>query len=286
MLVPTQYVSVDAFLQQAQSALLQNEAANNLMLGLCLRLRNYPERVRKAPFLFTIDSEQRRVELAAVMTPPHNLIVHCADGFDPAVMDLLADHLSANAWAIPGVVGPLPHSEQFARLWAARTGRAARVHMRERAYELHRVSPPLAAPGFLRPAGEGDLTLLAEWTRAFHHEALGEEMSVEESREITALRIDDRQLYTWDSGEPVSMAAVTRPTLNGITVSLVYTPPRLRGRGFAGNCVAALSQRMLDSGYRLCTLFTNLANPTSNDIYQKVGYHPIADFNVYRFEND
>lgn len=286
MLIPTQYVSVDAFLQQAQSALLQNEAANNLMLGICLRLRNYPERVRQAPFLFTVESEPHRIELAAIMTPPHNLILHCAEGFDPAALDMLADHLVAHSWEIPGVMGPLPHSEQFANLWARRTGRTAHVQMSERAYELRRVQAPRPAPGQLRPASEGDLPLLAEWTRAFHHEALGEEMSVEEAREMTAQRIDDRQLFAWDAGEPVSMAAITRPTFHGITVSLVYTPPQLRGRGFAGNCVAALSQRMLDSGYRFCTLFTNLANPTSNDIYQKIGYRPIADFNVYRYEND
>ena len=81
------------------------------------------------------------------------------------------------------------------------------------------------------------------------------------------------------------MAAAARPTLHGITVNLVYTPPEHRGRGYASNCVAALSQRMLDGGYQFCTLFTNLANPTSNDIYQQIGYRQIADFNEYRFEN-
>lgn len=286
MLIPTQYVSADAFLQEAQSALLQNEAVNNLMLGLCLRLRNFPERVQAAPFLFTIKRNPHHLDLAAIMTPPHNLIIHCAESCDPTAMELLADHLMANDWSIPGVVGPLPHSEQFASLWARRTGYNARVHMRERAYELRRVQAPQPVPGLLRPAETGDLPLLAEWTRAFHLEALDEKMTADEAGDITATRIADRQLYVWDTGETVSMSAVTRPTLNGITISLVYTPPRQRGRGFAGNCVAALSQRMLDSGYQFCTLFTNLANPTSNDIYQKIGYRPIADFNVYRFEND
>lgn len=284
MLIPTQYVSADAFLQEAQSALLQDEAANNLMLGICLRLRNYPERVQAAPFLFTIASKPHHIDLAAIMTPPHNLIVHCAKGCDPSAMDMLADHLIEHDWAIPGVVGPMPHSEQFASLWAHRTGRTARVHMRERAYELRQVRSPQPAPGLLRPSGASDQLLLAGWTRAFHIEALGENMTIEEARQMTATRIDDRQLYIWDTGEPVSMAAAARPTLNGITVNLVYTPPRQRGRGYASNCVAALSQRMLDSGYQFCTLFTNLANPTSNDIYQKIGYRPIADFNVYHFE--
>ncbi len=66
-------------------------------------------------------------------------------------------------------------------------------------------------------------------------------------------------------------------------VNLVYTPPELRGKGYATNCVAALSQKLLDDGYKFCSLFTDLSNPTSNDIYSKIGYNPIADFIVYDF---
>ena len=92
-------------------------------------------------------------------------------------------------------------------------------------------------------------------------------------------RVGDRDVYLWEDGQPVSMAAKARPTINGITVNLVYTPPQFRRRGYATSCVARLSQLLLDSGWKFCTLFTDLANPTSNDIYQKVGYMPVCDFN-------
>ena len=71
----------------------------------------------------------------------------------------------------------------------------------------------------------------------------------------------------------------------GIVVSLVYTPPAQRNRGYASAAVAALSQQLLDAGWEFCSLFTDLANPTSNSIYQKVGYRPIADVVDIDFED-
>lgn len=48
--------------------------------------------------------------------------------------------------------------------------------------------------------------------------------------------------------------------------------------------VAALSQRLLDEGHHCTFLFTDLANPTSNHIYQQVGYEPVSDVSVYTFQ--
>jgi predicted GNAT family acetyltransferase len=87
-----------------------------------------------------------------------------------------------------------------------------------------------------------------------------------------------------DNDGPVSIASCGRPTAHGIAVNMVFAPPHLRGRGYAGSCVAALSQRLLDDGWKFCTLFTDLANPTSNSIYQRIGYHSICDFTHYLFQ--
>jgi hypothetical protein len=64
----------------------------------------------------------------------------------------------------------------------------------------------------------------------------------------------------------------------------VYTPPELRGRGYASACVAAASQEHLDAGRRWCFLFTDVENPTSNRIYQTIGYRPIRDVRVFHFD--
>jgi predicted GNAT family acetyltransferase len=79
------------------------------------------------------------------------------------------------------------------------------------------------------------------------------------------------------------MAAKTRPTINGISISFVYTPPQFRDNGYATACVAKLTQTLLSSGYKFCALYTDLTNPTSNSIYKKIGYNPIQDVNSYLF---
>jgi len=131
-------------------------------------------------------------------------------------------------------------------------------------------------------AEANDSALVTEWIKQFTQEALSP-IEDEQARQLAQASIDSNALYIWQDGEAVSMAKKTRPTPNGITVNLVYTPPQHRKRGYASSCVAALSQELLDSGYKFCSLYTDLANPTSNKIYMDIGYNPIADSVVYRF---
>ncbi|MCA9556723.1 MAG: GNAT family N-acetyltransferase, partial [Myxococcales bacterium] len=91
-------------------------------------------------------------------------------------------------------------------------------------------------------------------------------------------------LWVWEDGEAVSMAAAVSPTPHGVRVNFVYTPPERRGRGYASACVAALSQAQLDAGRQFCFLYTDLANPTSNAIYQRIGYRPVTDALQLGFE--
>ena len=93
-----------------------------------------------------------------------------------------------------------------------------------------------------------------------------------------------RTAYLWvDEGRPVSLAGAGGLTPNGIRVGPVYTPPELRGRGYASNLVAGVSQAQLDAGRRFVFLFTDLANPTANHIYQEIGYEPVTDIDEYAF---
>ena len=63
----------------------------------------------------------------------------------------------------------------------------------------------------------------------------------------------------------------------------VYTPPEHRGTGYGSAVTAAVSQHALDAGARDVILFTDLANPTSNSIYQKIGYRPVYDSTELEF---
>jgi hypothetical protein len=273
--------TADSFLDHAQSVLEQNEAANNLMIGIAVRLHESPERVKSPPYLATVE-EGGSLLAAALMTPPHRVIVY-AEGDQPEAFRLLAHDLSAGGWHVPGVGGLKPASRAFAEVWSAVTGQPYRVGLNERAYELRCVVPPEPpVPGRLRVATEDDLPLIREWVWGFIQDA-GLEGTVEGAREIAEQRIADRDLFIWDDGDPVSMVAKARHSTHGIVVNLVYTPPAHRNRGYASAAVAALSQQLLDAGWEFCALFTDLANPTSNSIYQKIGYRPVADFDEYSF---
>ena len=68
-----------------------------------------------------------------------------------------------------------------------------------------------------------------------------------------------------------------------VRVGPVYTPPGLRGQGYAGAVTAAVSQAARDAGAGQVLLFTDLANPTSNALYQRLGYQPVEDRAVWSF---
>jgi predicted GNAT family acetyltransferase len=282
-LLITRHPDAASFLARTRQTLLEHESANNLMLGICLRLQRYPERIERPPYLATIEDEEELVA-AAVMTPPHNVIVFSRRGADPAPLRLIAENLLQEAWSVPGVVGPSEASETFARIWAELIGHSYRADRSMRVYELRQVIPPENPGGSLRPASEADSDLVAAWALGFLRDARlhdPPDQTVSSARQ----KIADRQLYIWQvDGVPVSMVAETRPGVRGTSVSLVYTPPEHRRHGYATACVAAFSQHLLEVGHAFCTLFTDLANPTSNSIYQKIGYRPVCDFNEYRFE--
>jgi hypothetical protein len=80
------------------------------------------------------------------------------------------------------------------------------------------------------------------------------------------------------------MAGYSRELPTAIGVAFVYTPPYFRGKGYATSCVAQLSRMALDKGYKKCVLYTDLLNPTSNSIYQRIGYKPVCDSLMLKFE--
>ena len=277
----TTYLGVDAFLQEAQWWLEEREAENNLMLGLCLKIARSSEEIEPAPYFATVKQNDDLL-VAAIMTPPHNLIVYsdtgaCVEVFEPLTADLLAKGLP-----VPGVIGRTVVVSAFAKAWEEVTGKLVIQGMRQRIYRLTEVNQPQLPSGSFRAATKDDLTLLAQWTLAFHHEAVPNN-PLSDVQEATRRRIAHKEIFVWENAGLVSVAAKSRPTTNGVSVNLVYTSPEYRGRGYATACVASLSRYLLDSGFSFCTLFADLANPISNHVYKKIGYRPICNFAEWRF---
>jgi uncharacterized protein len=134
----------------------------------------------------------------------------------------------------------------------------------------------------LRPVVQADRELAERWFIDFSMEALGEADFPEIQKSVNR-RIREGTLYLWEDGRPVSMAGCGRPLAHGVAVGPVYTPPEFRCQGYATACVATLSSQLLAQGWQYCNLFTNLANPISNAVYQRIGYQPVADYTEYDF---
>lgn len=283
------YHDAAAFLERAQPALETDEVRNSLMLGVCLRMarkENVDARIANAkeqPYFCTVE-EDGRLLLAVMLTPPYNITLAPLDEDAARAIPALIDDLHANKIEPPGVFGPVELAREFAERWTAGDGGDYRLEMQQCLYVLREVKPVPEAPGELRVATDDDVDLIASWARAFQMEALDESRDEEAMREAVSVRVAAGDYVLWEDGRPVSMALRTRPTRRGVTVTAVYTPPALRGRGYATACVAALSGRLLEDGYEFCTLYTDLANPASNYVYRRMGYEPLADFNLYTFD--
>ena len=199
-----------------------------------------------------------------------------------AAADLARD-LAAAGRQVPGVNAGQEAAGAFAAAWRDRTGDAVTVRLRMRLFRLGALVPPRPAPeGAARPAARPDRDLLAGWFGAF-----GREIGDPPRHDYHAV-VDERLGYggimVWEAGgAPVSVAVLTRAVAGMVRVGSVYTPPALRGRGYAGAVTAAISQAALDAGVREVVLYTDLANPTSNALYQRLGYRLVEDRVVLSF---
>lgn len=279
------------FLARAGSFLEAHEAANSLPFGIANTLIRSPEFF--PTHYLALVQEDDHILLASLMTPPNNLIIAYIPDADALgekldqALDLLARDGQKKYPQLPGVMAQTSVAERFARRWQALSGQSYELLFHERAFSLSAVRPMTSPPGALVRATAADRDLLVRWTLDFGIEAMGDSDLAEAERTVDA-RLDDgdpqaRGLYLWVDGAPVSMAGYTGPTPHGIRVGPVYTPPELRGRGYASALVARMSQALLDGGRSFCFLFTNLANPTANHIYEEIGYVAVVDVDVYTF---
>jgi RimJ/RimL family protein N-acetyltransferase len=194
----------------------------------------------------------------------------------------LADALADRGVVLPGVSGHPSAARAFADIWEKRTDAVAEVHMRQRLFRLERLEPPDPRPdGLPRVATGPDHGLVFDWFKAFEDEASGGGLA-------NATLIDDRIGYDgvllWEvDGRPVTLAGRTRVVSGMARIGPVYTPPEHRRRGYGAAVTAALARATLDAGASHVVLFTDLANPTSNGVYQRIGFRPVSDRLILNF---
>lgn len=266
------------FYTKVKNYLLNDEILHNLQLGVSNTLINHPNRYKIKPYLAVVE-QYRNIIAVAMMTLPYNLLLSQIK--DLKAVDLIAQDLQQNYELLTNINAPVIEARAFAEQWCLLTGKSYKLKVPLRIFKLEQVEFFSRVKGNFRLATKNDKELLKCWHDAFCLEALGSIESDSESWVET--RLQQGTAYLWQDEIPVSISCSTRFTPNGAGINMVYTPPEYRKRGYASACVAALSQTLLNKGYKFCFLFTDLSNQTSNKIYQQIGYKPVADWNHYSF---
>jgi predicted GNAT family acetyltransferase len=271
-----------SFLELTGPLLERDEARNQLPLGIAATVADAPQAYDVVRTWVVRDGE--RPVAAAIRTDTYNLVL--GDPTSEEALRALAAAVVRDDPDVPGAIGNLPFGATAARTLAAGTRRTAELVLSQGVFALTDVADVPKAPGGSRLAGERDRDLLLVWMTAFAREALPDAEGHERAERGLEVRLasDDAGFWFWEvDGEPVSMSSYGGRTPNGIRIGMVYTPPEHRRRGYATALVAEQSRWLLEHGYRLCFLYTDLSNPTSNAIYERIGYRRVCESVEYRF---
>jgi GNAT superfamily N-acetyltransferase len=266
----------------ADGLLRANAGQNTILLGAAetLRARGLAAFGRDRPlFGWWHPPGSHQVSAAFLHTPPYPVALTSVAAETAAE---LAQALASRGRAVPGVNADLPVATAFGTAWHELTGDAVEETMRSRLYQLGELKPPEPfPPGRARVAGPGDRSLLIAWTQAFGQEA----HTVGDSTTLVDDRLSFRGYTLWEqAGQPVSVAGLSRQVARQVRVGPVYTPGEHRGRGYGGAVTWTVSQAARQAGAAEVVLFTDLANPVSNRLYERLGYQPVAERLILAFK--
>jgi predicted GNAT family acetyltransferase len=139
-------------------------------------------------------------------------------------------------------------------------------------------SPPPPVPGTARPYTDADAEVYACWNEGFIVETGVTRGGADVVGALERRIRGGGALWLWEvEGEPVSMCGRTAPVCGVPRIGPVWTPPRHRARGYATAITASVCTEALTGGARACTLFADAANPTSNGVYARIGFRPVAE---------
>ncbi|PKJ55343.1 GNAT family N-acetyltransferase [Bacillus sp. SN10] len=263
------YEEVVNFKKEVISFLEKNEQENNLILGVLQMVQQ--------PIFMGVAKQEEEVAVVFLQTEEKKQIIVATSEVMGVDIKELAKELTKVYPDIPGLIGNKKVVQRLAEEIAVLENKKTAVAMEQGIYELKQVKKKWTEEGIFREINSDELPVIEKWIYQFC-EDVNLPTTKEEAEQTAHTLITNHRLFGLEiDGKLVSVAAKTRPTKNNITINFVYTPKEERKKGYASNCVAALSQRMLDEGYKTTTLYTDLANPTSNKIYQEIGYEQIAE---------
>ncbi|MFG2784337.1 GNAT family N-acetyltransferase [Streptomyces prunicolor] len=277
---------LDQFLTRTGEFLRSRPALHTIHLTVTAALSSRGLRVygEGDPVFGTLERDGE-VRAAFFRTPPGRLMLTPLTAEEATE---LAAQLALRGDELPGIMAERDTASTFAEAWAQRTGSVPELHARQRLYRLGELTiPEPVPPGGPRVATAKDREQLMRWYVEFT-EAIGEGGTSQDPGGWADSRIAYGGITLWETpdGTPVSMAGITPKVAGQVRVAPVYTPADLRGRGYAGAVTAEVSSMARAVGAEEVLLFTDLANPTSNALYQRIGYRPVEDFAGYDFRSD
>jgi hypothetical protein len=222
-------------------------------------------------------------------------------GRAPETAASLAAALARAGRSVCGVDASAEAADAFAAAWSQRAGVATRVHRHTLVYRLaeapaapgpaeaSQASQAPRAPrapqtgpgptGRLRTAAEADRPLLVAWLTAFSAE-VGELTGAPEATADELLGYGGAVF--WEAGgQPVAMAAVTRPVMRTVRITMMYTPPEHRHNGYAVAVTLAVSRAELARRASEVVLITDSNRPHRQAA--QLGYELIGERAVLRF---
>jgi predicted GNAT family acetyltransferase len=266
------YATPQAYLDAALGFLAVREVENGLLIGLP---GGFPDTNAPQPNChFLTCSRNGAITAASVKTWAKAIVAGA--GYGEEELRLLSDYYRTNDNNMQGVVGETSIAKAFAKIYHSGdvTTRAMITH------ELTSIKTLTRSSGSFETASMDDIELLTDWYVAFNDEVHSRpRLTREETKKNLTVRIEAGNVFLWrDEGKLVSIAAIVRKTPNSAIIGIVYTPPELRGKGYASSVVSKLTEHILSSGFTKCGLFTEADNPISNGIYRKIGYEPIGEY--------
>jgi predicted GNAT family acetyltransferase len=215
-------------------------------------------------------------------TPPYNMFL---SRMPRDAVIALAHELADGGRELPGVNGASESTAAFAEAWEAITGHLSRVDRATRMYRLADLVWPEEVLGEASRAEASESSMVAQWFEAFHDEAQPD-APVDDWTVMAQRRIEAGDVHLWRADRvPVALAAVSEAPAGVARVGPVYTPPSCRRNGYGSGVTAAATAAALGLGAQHVVLYTDLANPTSNSIYQAIGYRPDHDAEERSFQS-
>ncbi len=263
------YNNTNQFWNAVSPTLIEEEAKNCLFLGL---LNNFRSDDTDCMYQSAVFENGRLVSALLISRFRGNSNIVATPIESEEVARVLIEGLEKSGSIYNGLIAEKSSSEIYQKLFKE-LGLGIEVHMRQGIYYCNKVThTPLPKSLNFRLAEKRDIETVGEWIEGFHREAVPHDPPIT-GKDAAAAKIDQKMVYLLENEDgPISMAGWSRDIGTSCSVNLVYTPKELRKNGYASMVTARITQEMLNRGKKETNLFTDLDNPTSNKIYQNIGY--------------